>query len=214
MDQEKEEQLVERLRAGDSQALGDLFEAERSRLARMVHYRLDNRLHGRVDTDDVLQEAFLAAHDRLHHFVNDWPHSFFGWLRLIVGQTIIDVHRRHLLAKGRDVRREVSRLPSVGPQTTSMSLAKFLSGSLTSPSQAAMKKEARKKLEECLEQMDPIDREVLSLRHFEELSNNEVSEALEITPKAASMRYVRAIRRMKTVLEELDPPTSSEFAQS
>ena len=122
---------------------------------------------------------------------------------LIVGQTLVDVHRRHLGVQMRDAGREVSLHGAGHPQATSMSLAACLLGQVTSPSQAAVRAEMSAQLEAALESMDPIDREVLALRHFEELTNSEVAEVLTIQQKAASIRYVRAIKRLKAVLSQL-----------
>jgi len=195
--------LPDRLKRGDRQALAEVFSEHRERLWRTVQFRLDRRLQGRVDPDDVLQEAYLAAADRIGHFDGDSGTSVYVWLRMIVGQTMIDVHRRHLGVQKRDAAREVSLRGGRMPQATSTSLAIQLSGHLTSPSQAAIREEKSRQMERALEQMDPIDREVLALRHFEELTNSEVAEVLGIRQKAASIRYVRAIRRFKAVLTEV-----------
>jgi len=200
---EKSEVLLGRLKGGDHQALAELFSLHRERLWRTVHFRLDRRLRGRVDPDDVLQEAYLSAADRVEHFVGDSSKSLYVWLRLILSQTLTDVHRRHLGAQMRDAGREVSIQKGRFPQTTSTSLAIQLAGNLTSPSQAAMREEMSRGLEQVLEEMDAIDREVLALRHFEELTNSEVAEVLGIQQKAASIRYVRAVRRLKVVLSQL-----------
>jgi RNA polymerase sigma-70 factor (ECF subfamily) len=192
-----------RVRGGDRQALAEAFSRHRVRLGRIVRFRLDRRLQGRVDPDDVLQEAYLAAADRIQHFKGETSASLFVWLRMIVAQTMIDVHRRHLGAQMRGADREVPIHGGRTPAGTSSSLAIQLSGHLTSPSQAAIREERARQLEQVLEQMDPIDREVLALRHFEELSNSEVAEVLEIQQKAASIRYVRALRRLKAILGEL-----------
>ena len=129
--------------------------------------------------------------------------SIFVWLRLIVEQTLADTHRRHLGAQLRDAGREIRIDAGSHPHATSTSLAIQIAGSLTSPSQAAIRQETYRQLEEAVESMDPTDREVLALRHFEELSNGEVAEVLGIQEKAASIRYVRALRRLKGILTRL-----------
>ncbi|MBN1344733.1 MAG: sigma-70 family RNA polymerase sigma factor [Phycisphaerae bacterium] len=195
--------LLIRMKDGDEQALAELFSMHRDRLWRMVHFRLDHRLRGRVDADDVLQEAYLEAAKRVEHFVDDSTTSFFVWLRMVVSQTLIDVHRRHLGAKMRDAGREVPIHGPRYPQATTVSLAIRLMGHLTSPSQAAMREEMYSRLEATLDEMDPIDREVLALRHFEELTNSEVAEVLGIQQKAASIRYIRAVKRLKDILSQM-----------
>lgn len=197
------DELVQRLHDGDDKALGELFAVHRDRLWRMVHFRLDRRVCGRVDADDVLQEAYLDASQRVKHYLNNDSMSFFVWLRQIVVQTMIDTHRQHLDAQMRDANREVSIHRGGYPQATSISLAAHLLGHLTSPSGAAMRAEMAAQLEEALETMEPLDREVLALRHFEELCNSEVAEILGIQQKAASIRYVRAIAKLKRILEQI-----------
>ena len=197
------EQLVNRLQQGDEHALAELFSQHRDRLWRMVNFRMDRRLGGRVDADDILQEAYLDAAQRVHHYLEDPSKSFFVWLRLVVAQTMIDIHRRHLGAQMRNADREVSMNRPAYTQATSVCLAAQLLGAMTSPSQAAVKAEMIQQLEAALEAMDPIDQEVLALRHFEELSNSEVAESLGIQQKAASIRYVRAVARLKEVLQRV-----------
>lgn len=196
--------LLDRLRSRDSRALGELFDLYRERLWRIVHFRMDRRLAGRADADDILQEAYLAAADRLSHYLQAPEQSFFIWLRLVVNQTLVDVHRRHLGAKMRDARRDLSihTKPNF-PVATSTSLAAQLLGQMTSPSQMAMRDELAEQLEAAIQGMEPIDQEVLALRHFEELTNSEVAEVLGIQQKAASIRYVRALKRLKEVLTEV-----------
>jgi RNA polymerase sigma-70 factor (ECF subfamily) len=198
-----EEELVQRLREGDTQALADLFALHRDRLWKLVSFRLHPRLCGRVDADDVLQEAYLAAAGRLSHFLANPAGVFFVWLRLIVLQTLTDLHRRHLGAGRRDAHRELSLPYAAGARSTSASLAAQFLGSFTSPSGAAARAEMTACLEAAIDTMNPIDREVLALRHFEELSNQEIAEVLGIEEKAASIRYVRAIRRLKEILSEM-----------
>lgn len=204
--------LLVGVQQGDEKALAELFSKHRERLRRMVHFRLDPRLYGRLDADDILQQAYLEATKRIGHFEGDSSISFFVWLRMIVTQTLIDVHRQHLGAQMRDAGREVAKRDVRFSQTTSFSLAANLLGTLTSPTQAARRAELAKILRETLDEMDPIDREVLALRHFEELSNIEVAEELNIQQKAASIRYVRALRRLKEILSEL--PELTEILRS
>lgn len=194
-------ELLAKVRAGDQQALAELFARHREKLRRMVQLRLDHRLAGRVSPSDVLQEAYIDAMKRIDHYFEKPDQPFFGWLRLIVGQRLADVHREHLALK-RDVGQEVS-IQRGAPGADSACLAASLLGSGTSPSHAAARMESFHRLEESLNQMDPFDREVLALRHFEELSNTEAATLLGIQPTAASKRYVRALARLKQILETL-----------
>lgn len=196
--QTTDEELEQRLRAGDDAVLGQLLERFRERLQRMVHFRLDPRLVGRLDAEDVLQEAYIEAEKRLQAFRDD-DKPFLVWIRLMTQQTMIDLHRRHLGAAMRSAGREV-KAPRSG------TLSGFFVGHFTSPSQAALREELRQKVENALDSMDEIDREVLLLRHFEELSNKEAAAVLGIQENAASNRYVRALVRLKGILGDLGAP--------
>jgi RNA polymerase sigma-70 factor (ECF subfamily) len=190
--------LVSRLRDGDQAALGELFARHRDKLRRMVEFRLDHRLAGRVSASDVLQEAYIDALKRVEHYFAKPGQPFFGWLRLVVGQRLADVHREHLAGK-RNAGREVGMNRAVGAD--SACFAACLLGNVSSPSHAAQRNETFAQLEDALNRMDPLDREVLALRHFEELSNTETAEIIGIQPAAASKRYVRALARLKQILE-------------
>jgi RNA polymerase sigma-70 factor (ECF subfamily) len=194
-------QLVERLRKGDRQALTDLFQRHRDRLRRMVEARMDPRLRGRVDASDVLQDAFLDASAHLDTLLRDSGLSAFLWLRLVVGQRLSIYHRRHLGTKMRDVGQEVSLYRDPLPQASSAALASMLLGRLTSPSRAAIRAEQVLQVQDALNALEPLDREVVALRHFEELSRAETAQVLGITEEAGAKRYLRAIRRLKAILE-------------
>jgi RNA polymerase sigma-70 factor (ECF subfamily) len=192
--------LLDRLQRGDKQALVALFTRYRDRLRRMVRLRLDRRLQGRIDPSDVLQDAYLDVAKRAGEYVANPSVPVFLWLRLITGQRLTALHRQHLGAQMRDAGQEVSLYRGALPQATSVSLAELLLGRLTSPTQAAQRAEMQIRLQEVINAMDPIDREVLTLRHFEELSNVETAQVLGIQKAAASNRYLRALKRLKDTL--------------
>jgi len=195
--------LLARLKEGDREVLAELFSRHRERLARGIRFRLDSRLQPRLDVEDILQEVYLHASQRIASFLGDSEQSFFIWLRMVAGQTLIDLHRRHLGAQARNAAREVPGLGGRYPRATSTSIAFQIAADRTSPSQAAIRHEMSSQLEAAIESMDPIDREILALRHFEELTNAEVAEELNIGQKAASIRYVRALGRLKGILMKL-----------
>jgi RNA polymerase sigma-70 factor, ECF subfamily len=194
--------LLDRLQAGDQLALGELFSKYRDRLGRMIQFRLDGRLKGRIATSDVLQEAYIDALKRLPHYQADPEMPFLIWLRWVTMQRLVEVHRQHLGAQMRDAGREVT-LGTDGPLAASSAMIAEFIGDLTSPSQAAQRSETLAQLGLALDGLDPTDREVLALRHFEELSNQETAAVLGIQPAAASKRYVRALERLKGALEQL-----------
>jgi len=195
------EELLDAAGNGDEEALAVLVERHRERLERMVGLRMDRRLQGRVDPADVVQDAYLAVRGKFPRYCAEPRVPFFLWLRLEVGQKLVDVHRFHLGTKMRDAGQEISLHRGALPQGSSLSLAEHLLGKLSTPSQAAMRVELKLRVQEALNSMDAHDREVLILRHFEELSNAEVAEVLGIKPSAAVNRYVRALRRLKDVFE-------------
>jgi RNA polymerase sigma-70 factor (ECF subfamily) len=193
--------LIERAVDGDQQLWGQLLERCRARLRKMIVLRLDPRLQGRVDPSDVIQEAFLDASRRLPEYAREAePMPFFLWLRFLAGQRILEQHRRHLGARARDAGREVSLYRGPMPEATSAAIAAQLLGHHTSPSQAAIRAERKLRLQEALNRMDPIDREVLILRHYEQLSNGEAGLVLGLDKSAASKRYARALIRLKDLL--------------
>jgi RNA polymerase sigma-70 factor (ECF subfamily) len=194
------DELLRRAGAGYPDALAELFARHRDQLRRMVRLRIDRRLQGRVDPSDVLQEAQVDILRRAAEYAADPRLPPFLWLRLITGQRLSALHRRHLGAQKRNAGQEIALHRGPMPQATSLSLAEMLLGRLTSPTQAAQRAEVRLMLQEALNGMDPLDREVLTLRHFEELTNAEVAQALGLTKTAASNRYIRALERLREIL--------------
>lgn len=190
---------IEKLVQGGDAALGELFEFYRGRLERIVEFRIDPRLHGRVDPDDVLQEAWLNASRRLQEFLSNPAVSLFVWLRQLSIQALIDLHRRHFGQK-RDPRAEIHFTTPSMDESTSQCLVSALAGQMTSPSQAISKLEEMEKIRKILDAMDPIDREVIALRHFEQMTNNQVAEALGLSITAASNRYIRAMTKLSAIV--------------
>jgi RNA polymerase sigma-70 factor (ECF subfamily) len=195
--------LVERARGGDEAAAGEALVRHRARLRRMVEARLDRRVRGRLDPSDVLQDGFADAIARFPGYLADPKVPLFLWLRLVVGERLAKVHRDHLGAQVRDAVREVSLYRGPMPAASSAALAAHLLGKETSPTQAAVRAERLLRLQEALNALDPLDREILSLRHFEELTHAEAAQVLEIQEAAAAKRYVRALKRLKAVLATL-----------
>jgi RNA polymerase sigma-70 factor (ECF subfamily) len=195
--------LVARVAAGDRAAVAALLERYRGRLRRMVAMRLDPRLQGRVDASDVIQEGYLDALRRLDEFIQDPAVPFYNWLRFLVGQRVQEQHRRHLGTPGRDVGREVSIYRGAMPGASTGALAARLLGKLTSPSQAVLRAERKIRLQEALNCMDPLDREILVLRHYEQMTNGDTATVLGLDKSAASKRYTRALERLKEILAAL-----------
>ncbi len=187
------------LRSGGTPALAAMFSEHQQRLERIISFRMDARVRRRVDPSDVLQEAWLEISGRIDEFLDAADVSFFVWIRHKALQTLIDTHRRHFREK-RDVNREM-RIGNPGCNDgTSVSIAEFLLGNQTSPSAVAVKAEEKQRLQEALNGMNEIDREVLALRHFEQLSNNQTAEILGISVTAASNRYLRAAAKLSEML--------------
>src|SRR5262249_29856551 len=193
--------LLRRAAQGDQAAWGALLVRSRDRLRRMVALRLDRRLQGRVDPSDIIQEAYIDASVRLAEDARQPDMPFFLWLRFLTGQRLLRVHRQHLDAEMRDVAREVSLYRGALPAATSAALAAQLLGRDTRPSEAAVRAERSIRLQEALNSMDPLDREVLALRHFEQISNAEAARVLGLQEPAAAKRYVRALKRLRLILD-------------
>src|SRR6516225_11026994 len=195
--------LLEQARAGNKEALSALFSRHRPRLRRMVELRLDRRLQARIDASDVIQEAYLEVVTRLGEYLAQPSYPLFLWLRLIVGERLLKLHRHHLGTQMRDAGLEVSIYRGALPEASSAALAAQLLGKHTSPTQAATRAERLLRLQEALNALDPMDREVLSLRHFEEMTLAETALSLGIEESAAAKRYIRALKRLRTILASM-----------
>ena len=201
------EQLV--IDHSDPHALGELFQKYHDRLERVVFFRMDPRLRAKIDADDILQESCLEATRRIGEFKTaSEKMSFFLWLRFIALQNLNKFHRRHFGVKARDAEREISidRSPA---NATSVALAAQLLGGLTTPSMAAIRDENRNLVKEGLAEMEEADREILALRHFEQLSNVEVANLLKMNETTTSNRYVRALKKLKSIMARALPDSSS-----
>lgn len=185
---------------GDQAALASLFESQRDRLARMIHLRMDHRLRGRFDPADVLQETFLDVARRIASYAQNAEMPFFLWLRFLAHQRLIDLHRQHLGASMRTVQQEVSLDCGDFLVASSDSIAEAFASRLTSASHAAIRAELQQQVHAALAAMEPLDREILALRHYELLTNEESAAVLGLKKSAASNRYVRALRRLKDLL--------------
>jgi RNA polymerase sigma-70 factor (ECF subfamily) len=191
---------LRRAAEGDQSAWGALLERHRGRLRRMIALRLDRRLAGRIDPSDILQEASIEAVRALPRYLERPELPFFLWLRWLTAMVLQAQHRKHLGVQARDAGREVRIFDGPIPGATSAALAAQLLGHDTRPSLAAARAERKLRLQEALDALDPVDREVLVLRHFEELSAEETARVLGIERSAAGKRYVRALKRLKDLI--------------
>jgi len=191
---------VKALETRGVEAATEFFERDRERLRLFVIHRTDERLLGRVDWDDVLQETFLVVQKRHPEFVANPNVPFYVWMRSLAGQVLIDLYRRHGAQK-RAVAREVSLHQRLPFRSTATSLGSLLADSGVSPSGAAIRSEQLEQLTASMEQMSEMDREVLVLRHMEHMTNGEVAAALGIDKSAATKRYIRALKRIRECIE-------------
>jgi RNA polymerase sigma-70 factor, ECF subfamily len=194
---------IDRLRVGERRALAELFDEHRDRLRRMVELRIDSRLRARLGASDVLQEAFLDVARDLDAYLADPKLPPLLWLRLHVGRRLTTLHRQHLGTKMRDAALEISLYQGALPEASSAALASMLLGQHTSPTQAAQRAERLLRIQEALNSLDPIDREVLALRHFEQLGRADAALVLGISQETGAKRYFRALKRLKDVLATL-----------
>jgi RNA polymerase sigma-70 factor (ECF subfamily) len=193
-----EQRLLELAQLGEQAAWEELMSRHREKLRRMVEFRLNPRLQGRVDASDVVQETFIEAARVLTPDRRNPNLPVHLWLRRLANQKLIQAHREHLEAECRAAGRELTELPNA--DVSSYSIARYLVGDFTSPSLAAMRDEKREALQAALERLDVLDREVLVLRHFEQLSGPESAEILGISHDAVKKRYVRALEKLQRIM--------------
>jgi RNA polymerase sigma-70 factor (ECF subfamily) len=166
----------------------------------MIACRLDRRLQGRIDPSDVLQEVFLIAARDMDVYLRQSPIPFYLWLRGIASNKLLEMHRYHLGTPLRDARREVSLTGGLWAEASSLDLADQLLGELTPPSEAAVRSEIKAQVESALDSLSHDDREILILRHFEQLTSSEAAHVLGIQERAASKRHLRALGRLRALL--------------
>ncbi|TWU51876.1 sigma-70 family RNA polymerase sigma factor [Rubripirellula reticaptiva] len=210
---EETNDLTHLARPGDESSLADLFQQHRVQLRSMVAFRMDANLRSRVDPSDVIQESFLDLAKRFDDFKSKQEMSPLVWMRLVTMERLMAVHRRHVDTQMRDARRDVSIDRDMGFGATSVSLAAALMDRLSSASGKLIRSEQKAKLHELLEQMDPDDREIIALRIFEGVTNGEAAEILKLTKQTTSKRFVRAIERLRSKMQDI-PGLTQWFSKS
>jgi RNA polymerase sigma-70 factor (ECF subfamily) len=200
-------ELLDQARAGHPTAVERLLTAHREPLRRMISLRLDPALAARVDASDIVQDVLIEAHRRLDEYLRNPVMPFRLWLRHIAQDHVIDAHRRHRLAQRRSLDREQPLVPAVLADHSSAELAAQLLDQERTPASEAIQRELQRRLAGAIAELDEDDREVILLRHREQLSNQEVAAALGLSEAASSMRYLRAVRRLRAaLLPEGQPP--------
>ncbi len=199
---EKTQELLDAARQGDREAINRLLDRHRDALRRLVQLRLDPKIQRRVDVSDVVQDALLDANRRLADYLANPVMPFHLWLRNIARDRIIDSHRRHRASGKRSVDREQRLAVPAANDRSTLELAAQICDPERTPAAEATLRELARRFHDALEQLEESDREVLVMRHFEQLSNQEVAQALGLSQPAASMRYLRAMRRLRELLGE------------
>ncbi|WP_153558763.1 sigma-70 family RNA polymerase sigma factor [Roseimaritima sediminicola] len=202
--------LLAAAKRGDDEAINQLLDRHRDPVRRLVQLRLDRRLQQRVDVSDVVQDVLLEANGRLQAYLDNPVMAFHLWLRQIAWDHMIDAYRRHRRSAKRNMDREQPLAAPAGPDHSTIQLAAQLAGREITPQAAAVQRELAQQVEQAIAQLDEPDRDILIMRHYEHLSNQEVAEALQLTPPAASMRYLRAMRRLRERMDGSagDPPSA------
>jgi RNA polymerase sigma-70 factor (ECF subfamily) len=195
-----ERALVRRAAGGDKESIQRLFGQHRSRLKRMIAVRMDPRLSARVDPSDVVQEVLAEAARRLPAYARKAPLPFYPWLRQIAWDHLVDLHERHIRAQKRSIAREEDPRIELSDQSTAH-LVEQLMDSGTSPSGRVLREELCARVRSALEQLDPRDREILVMRHLEQLQVSEIAALLDISEGAVKMRRLRAAERLRELLE-------------
>lgn len=199
---DKTEELLAFARQGNEEAIGRLLDRHREALRRLVQMRLDRKIQRRVDVSDIVQDVLIEANRRLNTYLEDPKMPFHLWLRHMARDRIIDAHRRHRASAKRSVDREQPLAAPAAMDRSTMELAAQLCDPEMTPAAEATMRELARRFEAAIEQLEERDREVVFMRHFEHLSNQEVAQALDLTEPAASMRYLRALRRLRLLLGE------------
>ncbi|MFN5757406.1 MAG: sigma-70 family RNA polymerase sigma factor [Planctomycetia bacterium] len=195
--------LLDRVRRGDGDAVNGLLERHRDAIKRMIDRRMDRVVQRRVDASDIVQDVMIEANRRLGDYLANPTMPFQLWLRHMARDRLIDAHRRHRVASTRSVDREVA-LPQAGPEASQADmLGQFADRELT-PAAAATWRELERRFAAAVEQLEEADRQIVLLRHFEHLSTAEAAEALGLSKAAAGMRYLRAMRRLRILLDGAD----------
>ncbi|WP_166819955.1 sigma-70 family RNA polymerase sigma factor [Thalassoroseus pseudoceratinae] len=201
-DSEETQKLLQSAGEGDPQAINHLMERHRQSLRRMVQLRLDRALAGRVDASDVVQDVLIEANTRLDDFVRDGSMPFHLWLRQLAKDRIIDMHRRHRGAQRRSVDREEPMVAGANLDRSAFDRIAGLEDPELTPAAASIRRELESRFLNALDQLQEDDREIVMMRHYEHLSNSDVATTLGLSPAAAGMRYLRALRKLRSVLGE------------
>ena len=194
------DRLLDDARTGNPGAVDRLLTEFRDPLRRVIDLRLDPALARRVDASDIVQDVLIEANQRLVEYLKSPDMPFHLWLRHLAQDRIIDTHRRHRLAQRRSVDREQAIARPAWADDSSASLVAHLIDTERTPTSEAIRNELQRRLSDAIDQLSDDDRDIVLMRHHEALSNQEVANALGLTEAAASMRYLRALRRLRTVL--------------
>ena len=193
--------LVKRAAEGDSVAARELFSRHREQLRRMIAIRMDRRIAARVDPSDVVQETLVEASDKLAKYLEKQPLPFYPWLRCLASERLIQLHRQHIRSQKRSVSREQRQEVMLADESV-IELANRLAANDTSPSQRFSRREQLECVKAALEHLPHNDREVLVLRHLEQLSVQQAADVLGVSLAAVKTRHFRAIQRLHRLLEE------------
>jgi RNA polymerase sigma-70 factor (ECF subfamily) len=202
-------ELLDNARGGDEHAFTDLMDRHRAAIHRLVEMRLDRKIQRRVDASDIVQEVMIEANRRIRDYLSQSsPMPFHLWLRQITRDRIIDAHRRHRVSEKRSVDRERGLTAPANMDHSSMELAAQICDTELTPAAQATQRELAKRVEQMVGQLNDQDAEIIIMRHYEQLTNQEAAAALNLTEPAASMRYLRAVRRLRALL--MEPPSSAQ----
>lgn len=213
-EQQPTEELLAQAKHGDDTAVNQLMDRHRNSLRQLIRMRLDARIQNRIDVSDVVQDVLIEANRRLQRYMDNPIMPFHLWLRQIAKDRIIDAHRRHRVSAKRSVDREQGMVIPGGHDHSSIQLASLLGDGQLTPAAAALQKEMARKVEAAIARLDDKDCEIITMRHYEHLTNQEIGKLLDLTEPAASMRYLRAIKRLKLLMQDEDSSEDSPKSSS
>lgn len=204
--------LLAEAKNGDPAAVNRLLERHRMSLRKLIQWRLDRRVAQRVDASDIVQDVLLEANTRLKTYLQNPQMPFHLWLRQLAQDQIVDMHRRHRGAQRRSIDREQSLASPEFNDQSGFDLMGQLADHELTPAAASIRKELEARFVAAVDELEDEDREIIVMRHFEQMGNSEVAQVLGVSAAAAGMRHLRALRKLRGILS--DRPSASGSSES
>ena len=207
------QELILKADGENPDAMDALLQRYRDGIKNMIKCRMDARLKQRVDESDIVQDVMLEASTRMEKYRDDQKMPFGICLRQLATDRMIDLYRQHCLAQKRDIRKERAVADNWNQHSTIM-LVNQLQDPHVTPAQNAINQELQERMMAQIEELESEDREILFMRHIEQLSNSEIANILGLTAPAASMRYLRALKKLQSRMQPYIADSSEDASNS